>query len=96
MKVLKDGTVTGTIKKVTGYTQFSSNTEEQSGYYFPFKLTKTGTQMTLKKNGVAAEGKENIAFDPEIIFRVSQGDTFTVEVDGSPVVTFNFKKAIFA
>ena len=96
LKVLKDGTVTGTIKKVTGYTQFSSKPEEQSGYYFPFKLTKTGTQMTLKKNGVAAEGKENIAFDPEIIFRVSKGDTFTVEVDGSPVVTFNFKKAIFA
>lgn len=96
LKVLKDGTVTGTIKKVTGYTQFSSKTDEQSGYYFPFKLTKTGTQMTLKKNGVAAEGKENIAFDSDIILRVTKGDTFTVEVDGSPVVTFNFKKAIFA
>lgn len=52
--------------------------------------------MTLKKNGVAAEGKENIAFDPDIILRVTKGDTFTVEVDGSAVVTFNFKKAIFA
>ena len=55
LKVLADGSVVGTIKKVTGYTQFSSNKEEQSGYYFPFKLTKTGTTMTLKKNGVAGD-----------------------------------------
>lgn len=96
LKVLADGSVVGTIKKVTGYTQFSSKKEEQSGYYFPFKLTKTGTTMTLKKNGVAGEGKEDMAFDPEIILRVSRGDTFTVEVDDSPVVTFNFKNVTWA
>ena len=95
LKVLKDGSVTGTIKNVTGYTQFSSKLEEQSGYYFPFKLTQTGTKMTIKKNSVAAEGKENMAFDPEIILRVTKTDTFTIEVDGSPVVTFNFQKATF-
>ena len=89
LKVLADGSVVGTIKKVTGYTQFSSKKEEQSGYYFPFKLTKTGTTMTLKKNGVAGEGKEDMAF-------VSRGDTFTVEVDDSPVVTFNFKNVTWA
>lgn len=88
--------MTGTIKKVTGYTQFSSKTEEQSGYYFPFKLTQSGATMTLKKNGVAADGKEDMPFDPEIIFRVTKTDTFTVEVDGSPVVTFKFAKATFA
>jgi len=52
--------------------------------------------MTLKKNGVAGEGKEDMAFDPEIILRVSRGDTFTVEVDDSPVVTFNFKNVTWA
>ena len=96
LKVLADGSVVGTIKKVTGYTQFSIKKEEQSGYYFPFKLTKTGTTMTLKKNGVAGEGKEDMAFDPEIILRVSRGDAFTVEVDDSPVVTFNFKNVTWA
>ena len=96
LKVLKDGSVTGTIKNVTGYTQFSSKPEEQSGYYFPFKLPQTGTKMTIKKNGVAAEGKENMAFDPDIILRVTKTDTFTIEVDGSPVVTFNFQKATFS
>lgn len=96
LKVLKNGSVTGTFKKVTGYTQFSSIEEEQSGYYFPFKLTQTGTKMTIKKNGVAAEGKENMTFDPDIILRVTKTDTFTIEVDGSPVVTFNFQKATFS
>ena len=94
LKVLKDGTVTGTLKKVTGYTDFSSNPEEQSGYYFPFKLTKTGKKMSLKKNGVAAEGKENMTFDPEIILRVSKEDTWKIEVDESEVITFNFEKAV--
>ena len=96
LKVLADGSVVGTIKKVTGYTQFSSNEAEQSGYYFPFKLTKTGTTMTLKKNGVAGEGKEDMPFDPEIILRVSKEDTFTIEVDDTPVVTLNFKNVTWA
>lgn len=92
LKVLSDGSVAGTLKKVTGFTGFSSIKEEQSGYYFPFKLTQSGTKMTLKKNGVAGEGKEDMSFDPEIILRITERtDKWTVEVDGAPVVTFNFK-----
>ena len=92
--VYEDGTVEGTLKAVTGYTGFSSEEEEQSGHYFPFKLTKTGKKMSLKKNGVAAEGKENMTFDPEIILRVSKEDTWKIEVDESEVITFNFEKAV--
>ena len=52
--------------------------------------------MTLKKNGVAGEGKENMAFDPEIVLRIPQkNDKWTIEVDGAEVVTFNFEKATF-
>ena len=52
--------------------------------------------MTLKKNGTAAEGKENMAFDPEIVLRISKKtDEWTVEVDGEEVITFNFEKATF-
>ena len=95
MRVLSDGTVLGTFKNVTGYTQFSSIEEEQSGHYFPFKLVKTGTTMSLKKNGAAAEGKENMPFDPEIILRIEQSDKWTIEVDGEDVITFNFEQAVF-
>ena len=93
LKVFEDGSVTGTFKYVSDFTEFSSNTEEQKGYYFPFKLTQSGTTMTFKKND--SETKKDIAFDPDIIFRVTQGDTFEVLVDGSSVVKFNFERATF-
>ena len=50
MKVYEDGTVTGTFKHVTGYTGFNAdNPAEQEGYFFPFKLVKTGTTMSFEK-----------------------------------------------
>lgn len=95
LSVSKDGAVTGTFHHVTGFTDFSSIPAEQEGYYFPFRLTQTGTLMTIKKNGVAGGGKENMTFDPEIILRVTKGDTFSIEVDSKPVITFTFSGATF-
>ena len=66
---------------------------EDSGYYFPFHLTKSGTKMTFKKNG--SPTKQDIAFDPDIIFRVTKNDTFEVLIDEQSIVTFNFTKATF-
>lgn len=91
--VLDDGSVQGNFHYVTGYTEFSSDKSEQSGHYLPFHLTKTGTNMTFKKNGIPT--KEGIAFDPDIVFRVSKNDTFEVIVDEESVVTFNFAGAVF-
>lgn len=95
--VLADGSVVGTLNNVTGYTDFSSKTSEQSGHYFPFRLTQTGTKMTIKKNGKAATDKTDMAFDPEILLRVESATTkFTIEVDGVEVVTLNFAQATLA
>ena len=92
--VLADGSVVGTLKNVTNYTDFSSKTSEQSGHYFPLTLTQTGTKMTIKKNGRATAEKTDMAFDPEIVLRVESPTTkFTIEVDGAEVVTLNFVKA---
>ena len=88
-----DGSVLGSFKKVSGYTGFSDNPGEQSGYYFPFKLEKTGEKMTFKKNGVTV--KDEIGWEEDNVFRVTSTDTFEVIVDGTSVVTFNFKKAQF-
>lgn len=93
LTVKADGSVTGTFHHVTGYTEFSSEPDEQEGYYFPFHLTKTGTKMTFKKNG--SPTKQGITFDPDIIFRVTKDDTFEVLVDDSSVVKFNFAGATF-
>ena len=69
LMVKAEGSVVGTFHHVTGYTEFSSEPDEQEGYYFPFHLTKTGTKMTFKKND--SPTKQNIAFDPDIVFRVT-------------------------
>ncbi len=91
VKVMKDGTVTGTLKHVTGYTGFSDNEEEQEGNYFPFRLTKTGEKMEFRKNGDKSSGE--IPWEADNVFRVTASDTFEVLVDGESVVTFNFAKA---
>ena len=94
MRVLEDGTVLGTFKYVTGYTGFNgSDPEEQEGYYFPFTLKETGTTMTFKKNGVPT--KEDITFEANNVFRVTQSDTFTVAVDDVDLITFKFNEATF-
>lgn len=94
VEVAEDGTVTGRVKYVTGYTGFSDVAEEQEGYYFPFVLEKKGTKMTFKKNDVVA--KENIAWESDNVFRISRGDKFTIEVDGAEVITLDFSAMTFA
>lgn len=90
----EDGTVTGTFHYVTGYTGFNeTEPAEQEGYYFPFVLTKSGATMTFKKNGDIS--KDSIPWEADNVFRVTQGDTFEVLVDGNHVVTFNFTEAVF-
>ena len=94
VEVSESGAVTGTFHYVTGYTGFNESVPaEQEGYYFPFRLAKTGTKMTFKKNGAAV--KEDIPWETDNVFRVTASDTFEVLVDGASVVTFNFAQAAF-
>ena len=93
--ILADGAVVGTLKYVSDFTAFNeSEPEEQEGNYMPVKLKTTGKKMTLKKNGSAEPDKQNMNFDPELLFWVGEKtDTFTVEVDGREVITLNFQQA---
>lgn len=79
---------------MTGYTGFNADDpEEQEGYFFPFRLTQTGTTMTFKKNGDAV--KEDIPWEADNVFRITKSDTFEVIVDDASVVTFSFGGAVF-
>lgn len=93
--MLENGKVLGTLKHVTGFTEFNATVpEEQDGYYFGFVLTKTGTKMTFKKNGVVT--KEGIAWEAKNIFRItSTGTVFEVLVDGVSVLTLDFSNINF-
>ena len=85
--VKAEGSVVGTFHHVTGYTEFSSEPDEQEGYYFPFHLTKTGTKMTFKKND--SPTKQNIAFDPTLFSEYKRVTHLEVLVDNQSVVKFN-------
>lgn len=91
--VHENGDVTGTIKYVKEYKDFSSNVEEQSGNYFPFKLTKSGSKVTIKKNGAETRKDINFPDDNTFVFRVASSDKFEVIVDGESIVTLNFSSA---
>ena len=39
--VAENGSVYGTLKTVNDFTDFSSNPDEQDGYYFPLTLTQS-------------------------------------------------------
>ena len=94
VKVDEQGNVTGTFYKVTGYTGFNSeNPSEQSGYFFPFSLEKTGTNMTFKKNGAVT--KENIPFEKDNVFRVTKTAKFEVLVDNESVGVLTLNNATF-
>ena len=92
--ILEDGTVKGTLHYITGFTAFSSKTEEQTGNYFPLTLAGSGTTMTLKKNGAVIPDKKDLPFDKEIIFRVpDKSVVFSIDVDGKEAISLNFTKA---
>lgn len=93
--MLDNGKVFGTLKHVTGFTEFNASVpEEQEGYYFGFTLVKTGTKMTFKKNGAVT--KENIAWEADNIFRVeSTGTKFEVLVDGVSALKLDFSNINF-
>lgn len=92
VNIAEDGSVTGTLKYVTGYTEFSNNADEQTGNYFPVKLKVSGSKLSILKNGIVIVN--NIPFDPDIVLRVTAPtDTFKIEVDGKEIATFSFTKA---
>ncbi|MBQ3423517.1 MAG: hypothetical protein IJH34_18080 [Romboutsia sp.] len=92
-KILSNGAVKGTLYYITGWTEFDGmNVENQSGYYVPVKLNVTGETLTIKKNGIVTK---EVEFDPELVLRVSQTDTFEIIVDGTSIITLNFTMSAF-
>ena len=93
--VLENGHVVGTLKYLDDYVGFSNDEDLQKGYFFPVHLEQTGTTMTLKKNGAIVPDRQNIAFDPDLILRVTPETTFGIEVDGTALVELSFASATF-
>lgn len=101
VRIGADGSVTGTIKKASGYTGFSSAKAEQSGHYFPFYVSAPGKKITVTTKGGAPK-EADVAKNPDdrlwiVLINNSPKteDTIKIEVDGSELATLTFTGATF-
>ncbi len=90
-KVMADGSVKGTLHNISGFTKFSNSPEEQGGHFFPMSLTKTGQNITVKKNGT---DEKTITYDKDWVLRVNdKNTTFEFLIDGKSEIKLNFTQA---
>lgn len=87
-------TVTGNAKKIESWSEFSSNTEEQSGHFVPITLPAetVGKPLTLK--GRAAGDKTITGPSDRILIQrlenLDAGKKLTVEQEGQTVLIVDF------
>ena len=93
VRIAKDGSVTGTLLKVKGYTGFSDVPSEQEGHYLPIVLDSRykGKTISCRRNSDTPKTSSDL----EWVLRVpSTATTFAFEADGEPVLTLNFRSAV--
>lgn len=100
IRIMADGTVTGTIKYVAEYPGFSGNKEEQSGYYFPFHPGDAykGKQVTIQRIGKdEGTAKSFTGGAEDVVFRLRDKEDCVIKITAEdlPEVQLNFKKARF-
>ena len=90
-KVLADGTVKGTLKSVSGFTEFGSPTE---GHFFPIKLGNKYEGHSIKCEGSITKTETDTSW-VLYVDGTSRTFKFTDETEGSTeIVTLKFNKAV--
>lgn len=87
------GNVTGTLKYVNKWTEFSSETSEQSGHYFPVHIDDSykGKEITCKGE------KTKTAKDLDwVLFVKDTSSTFAFTCEGKNILTLKFTSATLA
>lgn len=94
--VLKNGDVVGTLLYVTGFDQYSTSAEFQSGHFLPivFGTKYSGKPITVKRR---TDGDRTVTLDADrtLIIRKEnlKGDTAQITSSEEPVATLNFATA---
>ena len=79
--VVADDEVTGTLKHVTGYTGFSSNTSEQSGNYLALKIEAEPAEAeTVVELVGGTKGPVALDDDMNIVLLIKNKDTQSIKV----------------
>lgn len=80
-----DSEITGTLKYVSGYTDFSDNPEEQSGNYLALKIEVSGSPKATTTVEVVGGTKGEVTLDSDglIVLLIKNKDTQSVRVKTS-------------
>lgn len=79
--VVADDEVTGTLKYVNGYVDFSSNTSEQSGNYLAFKIEAEPAEAeTVVELVGGTKGPVALDDDMNIVLLIKNKDTQSIKV----------------
>lgn len=91
-KIRESGAVTGTLNYIQGWQDFSTNPDEQKGYYMPVKLGDEYQGQEITVTGT----KQVKARDTEwVLFVKNSSSTFKFESDGKEIMTLTFKGTNF-
>ena len=79
--VVGETSITGTLKYVTGYTEFSSETSEQSGNYLVLKLAVDPVDAVTTVEVVGGtKGPVTLDSDMNIVLLIRNKDTQSIKV----------------
>lgn len=78
--VVNDDSITGTLKYVTGYTGFSSETSEQEGNYMALKIEAEPDAVTTVEVVGGTKGPVTLDEDMNIVLLIRNKDTQDVRV----------------
>lgn len=79
--VVGETSITGTLKYVTGYTEFSSETSEQSGNYLVLKLAVDPADAVTTVEVVGGtKGPVTLDSDMNIVLLIRNKDTQSIKV----------------
>lgn len=77
--------ISGNLKKVTGYTQYSEKSEEQSGNYIAIKATvvPSDAQVTVELTGGTPKGPVRLGPTMNTVLRITDKATQKIKVTAS-------------
>lgn len=92
-KILSNGAVKGELTKVEGWSQYSEDSQEQTGYFLPIKLKVKGAKTSFKVNGEVVKEED---YKENTVIRIpNYTDVIDVLVDGATIISLNFAMVKF-
>ena len=78
--VIGESSISGTLHHVTGYTEFSSLPDEQSGNYLAIKVADSGADSTTVEVVGGTKGPVTLDADRNIVLLIKNKDSQSIKI----------------